>query len=225
MGAHHRWTVRETSYWLSDAIHFVIPILSCSQLLSVIWIFLCLITDFAVTGDLRMMIQFITMVTLSHVDSVSVSQLPIWDAIVHYILCYATLHCLLPGRAVSFSYSDQTQGFAEISLLSLWFTVSQGESLGDFLLAPACPIEKVNLWVSLLYSTSTSETNEIVKRQGFRLNWKLIWKPLVPTPVHYPLMPTSNRWTWRCTFEQVVLRAYWTLKAVSSFEAHALAMF
>jgi len=35
---------------------------------------------------------------------------------------------------------------AEISLLSLRLSVSQGASLGDFLLAPACPIEKVTLW-------------------------------------------------------------------------------
>jgi len=31
----------------------------------------------------------------------------------------------------------------EIGLLSLRLSVSQGVSLGDFLLAPACPIEKV----------------------------------------------------------------------------------
>ena len=31
----------------------------------------------------------------------------------------------------------------EISLLSLRLSVSQGTSLGDFLLAPACPIEKM----------------------------------------------------------------------------------
>ena len=32
---------------------------------------------------------------------------------------------------------------AEIGLLRLRLSVSQGASLGDFLLAPACPIEKV----------------------------------------------------------------------------------
>ena len=32
---------------------------------------------------------------------------------------------------------------AEIGLLSPRLSVSQGASLGDFLLAPACPIEKV----------------------------------------------------------------------------------
>ena len=35
---------------------------------------------------------------------------------------------------------------AEIGLLSLRLSFSQGASLGDFLLAPACPIEKVTLW-------------------------------------------------------------------------------
>ena len=35
---------------------------------------------------------------------------------------------------------------AEIGLLSLRLSVSQGASLGDFLLAPARPIEKVTLW-------------------------------------------------------------------------------
>jgi len=37
------------------------------------------------------------------------------------------------------------------SYFSLLLRISQGASLGDFLLAPACPIEKVTLWVSLLY--------------------------------------------------------------------------
>ena len=35
---------------------------------------------------------------------------------------------------------------AEIGLLSLRLSVYQGASLGDFLLAPVCPIEKVTLW-------------------------------------------------------------------------------
>jgi len=35
---------------------------------------------------------------------------------------------------------------AEIGLLSLRLSVSQCASLGDFLLAPTCPIEKVTLW-------------------------------------------------------------------------------
>jgi len=40
---------------------------------------------------------------------------------------------------------------AEIGLLSLRLSVSQGASLGDFLLAPACPIEKVTLWVGFFF--------------------------------------------------------------------------
>jgi len=43
---------------------------------------------------------------------------------------------------------------AEIGLLTLRLSVSQGASLGDFLLALACPIEKVALWVGFLYLTS-----------------------------------------------------------------------
>jgi len=38
---------------------------------------------------------------------------------------------------------------AEIGPLSLRLSVSQGAPLGDFLLAPACPIEKVTLWEGL----------------------------------------------------------------------------
>jgi len=41
---------------------------------------------------------------------------------------------------------------AEIGLLNLRLRVFQGESLGDFPLTPACPIEKVILWESLLFS-------------------------------------------------------------------------
>jgi len=40
---------------------------------------------------------------------------------------------------------------AEIGLLRLGLSVSQGVSLGDFLLAPTCPIEKHTLWVGFLY--------------------------------------------------------------------------
>jgi len=56
---------------------------------------------------------------------------------------------------------------AEIGLLSLRLSVSQGASLGDFLLAPACPIEKVTLWEGFLYLTSGSETDEgVMKDKG-----------------------------------------------------------
>jgi len=53
---------------------------------------------------------------------------------------------------------------AEIGLLSLRQSVSQGASLGDFLLAPACPIEKVTLWEGVLYLTSGSKTDEGVAK-------------------------------------------------------------
>jgi len=48
---------------------------------------------------------------------------------------------------------------AEIDLLSLWFSVLKGASLGDFLLAPACPIEKISLW-AYLYLTWGFETDK-----------------------------------------------------------------
>ena len=53
---------------------------------------------------------------------------------------------------------------AEIGLLSLRLSFSQGASLGDFLLAPACPIDKVTLWEGFLYLTSGSETDEGVAK-------------------------------------------------------------
>ena len=59
---------------------------------------------------------------------------------------------------------------AEIGLLSLKLSLSQGASLGDFLLAPACPIEKVTLWEGFLYLTSGSETEEgVAKDKVFRV--------------------------------------------------------
>ena len=47
---------------------------------------------------------------------------------------------------------------AEIGLQILSLSVSQGVSLGDFLLAPVCPIEKITLWEGFLYLTLGSET-------------------------------------------------------------------
>jgi len=49
---------------------------------------------------------------------------------------------------------------AEIGLMSFRLSVSQGASLGDFLLAPACPVEKETLWEGFFYLTSGSETDE-----------------------------------------------------------------
>jgi len=56
---------------------------------------------------------------------------------------------------------------AEIGLLSLRPSVSQGASLEGFLLAPACPIEKVTLWEGFLYLTSRSETDATAKDKVF----------------------------------------------------------
>jgi len=63
---------------------------------------------------------------------------------------------------------------AEVGLLSLRLSVSQGASLGDFLLAPACSIEKVTLWEGFLYLTPGSETGEGIakdKVSGEYGNW------------------------------------------------------
>ena len=53
---------------------------------------------------------------------------------------------------------------SEIGLLSLRLSVSQGVSLGDFLLALTHPIEKVALWVGFLYLTLGSETDKGVAK-------------------------------------------------------------
>jgi len=44
-------------------------------------------------------------------------------------------------------------------------SVSRAASLGDLLLAPVCPIEKVTLWVSFLCLTSGSEIDEGVTKE------------------------------------------------------------
>jgi len=53
---------------------------------------------------------------------------------------------------------------AEIGLLGSRLSVSQGASLGDFLLASSCPIDKVTLWEGFLYSMPGSETDEGVAK-------------------------------------------------------------
>ena len=73
-----------------------------------------------------------------------------------HIHCY-TIFSYLHDRAI-------VRGGAEIGLLSLRLSVSQGESLGDFLFATACPIERVTLWEGFLYLTSGSETDECVTK-------------------------------------------------------------
>jgi len=56
---------------------------------------------------------------------------------------------------------------AEIGLLSLGLRAFQGASLGDFLLAPVCPIENITLWVGFLCLTSGSKTDEGVAKAKF----------------------------------------------------------
>ena len=65
----------------------------------------------------------------------------------------------------------------EIGLLSQGLS---GASLGGFLLAPACPIEKVTLRVGFLYIMSGSETNESVARD--RVLPELRVEPGTPGP-------------------------------------------
>ena len=64
------------------------------------------------------------------------------------------------------SYSvSMTEQLSEVVQFPIhWFSVSQGTSLGVFLLAPTCPIEKVSLWVGLLCIMSGYETGEGVAK-------------------------------------------------------------
>ena len=55
---------------------------------------------------------------------------------------------------------SMTEELSEFCLLNLRFSVSQEASLGDFLLAPTCPIEKVTLWEGFLYLSLGFETYE-----------------------------------------------------------------
>ena len=66
---------------------------------------------------------------------------------------------------MSFSpWQNNCQAVAEISLLSLRFNVYQDASLGDFLLAPACPIEKVTQWEGFVYLISGAKADEGVAK-------------------------------------------------------------
>ena len=77
---------------------------------------------------------------------------------------------------------------AKISLLSLKLRISQGVSLGDFQLAPACPIEKVTLWVGFLYLTAGIRNRRGCReRQSFCPNWESNPGLRVQNPVRYPL--------------------------------------
>jgi len=64
-------------------------------------------------------------------------------------------------RIASFSYphgSSAARSRAEIGLLSLRLSVSQGASLGVVLLAPACPIENVRWGAQFIYSRAPKPT-------------------------------------------------------------------
>jgi len=59
---------------------------------------------------------------------------------------------------------NSVRSSAWIGLGSLQLDCSHGASLVDFLLAPACPIEKVTPWETLLQLTSGFETDEGVAK-------------------------------------------------------------
>jgi len=74
----------------------------------------------------------------------------------------------LAGDLAGTSYRTAVGSGAEIGLLSFRLSVSQGASLGNLLLAPACPIEKITLRESFLYLTPRSETDEgVAKKKVF----------------------------------------------------------
>ena len=73
----------------------------------------------------------------------------------------------------SIFYPNESHRCAQIDLMS----VSQGASLGDYLVALAYPIEKVTLWEGLLY----------LERQRFWLNWGSNQRFQVQDSVRHPL--------------------------------------
>jgi len=75
----------------------------------------------------------------------------------------------LYNASVSSYLYDRTivRSGAEIGLLSLTLSVSQGASLGDFSLAPVCPIEKVTLCEGFFYVASGSATDKILQKTKF----------------------------------------------------------
>jgi len=67
----------------------------------------------------------------------------------------------------SIDYNISWQGNAKNWLAEPYTRVFRDASLGVFLFAPACPIEKVAVWASLHYFMLQSEMK-------FHPNWKLI---------------------------------------------------
>ena len=68
------------------------------------------------------------------------------------------------GEYLLIFMTEELSGVAEIGLLSLRLSDSRSASLGDFLLAPVCPVEKVILWEGFLYLTLGSEPDEGVTK-------------------------------------------------------------
>jgi len=65
--------------------------------------------------------------------------------------CFLFFHILRSGAGAPQVPWTAVRSGTEVGLLSLGLNVTQGALLGDFLFAPVCPIEKVPLWVDLLY--------------------------------------------------------------------------
>jgi len=63
---------------------------------------------------------------------------------------------------------------------------------GDFLLAPACSIDKVTLWEGIPYSTPGFEIDEGVLKDHFLPNWELNQGPRVQGPACYPPCPKPS---------------------------------
>jgi len=100
---------------------------------------------------------------------------------------------------LSLSYPDESKGFTGIGLLSLRLSVSQDVSIGEFLLAPACPIEKVTLygWASFVYHSDPK-----AKRALRKLFSKLARYPgqvRYPIKVLFYLMPLINITQTQCS--------------------------
>jgi len=80
---------------------------------------------------------------------------------------------------------------SEIFLPSLWY--SQGASLGDFLLAPMCPIEKVTLRVGFLNVTLWSTTRSLSKDKS---SPELVIGSALCYPQSYSFTPVTNCYVW-----------------------------
>jgi len=83
----------------------------------------------------------------------------------------------------------------KISLLIHWLGITQGALLGDFLLAPASPIEKVALMEGPLSLAPKSETNDDVgKDKVFTLAWN---QTRNSSKARYAIHFTMTKFEWR----------------------------